>query len=419
MNVSAVVKPDMLKEIPEGLQPLFKAKTWLATLDLNPKTTLAIMAEFATEEQAEDGLKAAQEGVQMLRGLIGNALTFVEKKVKREPGKPPQGIQEFPEAVGFVLAAAGLKQLDGILGKLPIEVKGNTVRTSLDLDGIIPGGGLALSAAVVTVTTGVSVANADRRPLTPGDYDWTQRERNLSQIARAIEKYHKDKGHYPPPAILDKDGKPLLSWRVAILPYMENVYIEGPFDGGKPINGPAELYSMFKLNEPWDSPHNKKLIDKLPSVYRAAWSVIPYPQSSIGKTTTLAVVGKGAIFDPTKKTVGDGDVRDSLKETLLLLSTEDPTQAVYWTKPADIALTAEGKLPADFDLGKRFAVVYADASAHTLVNGLPEKVFMGILTRAGKEKLDQKQIRPEPIKGQNDFPKEDPELAPPPPAIKE
>ncbi|MBN9118473.1 MAG: DUF1559 domain-containing protein [Planctomycetes bacterium] len=247
---------------------------------------------------------------------------------------------------------------------------------------------------------GVSGGAGEARLIGASDYESNERERNMAAVAKAIENYRKDKGHYPPPAILDKDGKPLLSWRVAILPYMENAWINnngGP--GEKPVNGPKELYGLFKLDEPWDGPNNKKLIGRLPSPYRAPWSVLSYSQSSIGKTMVMAAVGKGAIFDPTKKTVSDVDVRDGLKHTLLALQLEEPGQAVYWTKPADVELTADGKLPADGpNLGRRFAVVYADGSAHTLANGLDPKTFLGIVSREGNEAPDEKLIRPEPVK---------------------
>lgn len=419
VNVPGVATPAMVKEVPPEIQPLFKAKTLLATLDLKPKTLASAALEFGSEAEAKDGMKAVQEAVQLGRGQIGNALTFVEQKAKGEPGKKV-GIQEFPEAVGFLLAAAGLKQLDALLGAMPLEQKGNSVQAALELDKLLPGGSTAVSIMAVAgaIMAAMEMSGPIGGPnLQPGNYDWTERERNLAGLARAIENYRKDKGHYPPPAILDKDGKPILSWRVAILPYMENAWINnngGP--GEKPINNPKDLYNLFKMDEPWDGPNNKKLLDKLPSLYRAPWSVLRYNQSSIGKTTTLAVVGKGAIFDPTKKTVNDNDVRDSLKHTLLLLQVEESNQAVYWTKPADITLTAEGKLPADGpNINKRFAVVYADGSSHTLVNGLAEKVFLGIVTREGNEKLDEKVIRPEPIKGKGGF-IDDP-IPPPPPVL--
>ncbi len=78
----------------------------------------------------------------------------------------------------------------------------------------------------------------------------------------------------PKPAITDKDGKPLLSWRVAILPYIEE----------------AELYNKFKLDEPWDSPHNKALIKEMPSTYLCP----SWPATGPGMTTYQAFVGPGA-----------------------------------------------------------------------------------------------------------------------------
>jgi hypothetical protein len=402
VNVGSLASPEMLKGIPPELQPLFKAKTLLAVLDLKPKTTVSAALEFGTEAEAKDGAKAAQEAVQLARGQIGNALLFVEQKAKGDPGKPVAGIHEFPETVGLILAAAGLKQLDGILGAMPLNTKGNTVQASIELDSLLPGGSTAVSIAAVAIAIGVGAGFGEGRIV--ADYEWQERERNMAAVAKAIEAYRKDKGHYPPPAILDKDGKPLLSWRVAILPYMENAYINMPYEpndkGAQRINTPKDLYNLFKLDEPWDGPNNKKLINKFPSLYRAPYSALPYRQSELGKTMVMAAVGKGAIFDPTKKGVSDGDVRDGQKQTLLALQLEEPGQAVYWTKPADVELTADGKLPAEGpNFARRFAVVYADGSAHTLVNGLEPKTLLGIITRDGSEKLDEKLIRPDPVKG--------------------
>jgi hypothetical protein len=406
VNVGAIATPEMVKGMPPELQPLFKAKTMFAALDLKPKTVASVVLEFGTEGDAKAGLKAAQEAVQLGRGQLGNALTFVEQKAKGDPARPPTGIHEFPETVGLVLAAAGLKQLDGLLGAMPLAVKGTNVTATLELDSVLPGGSTAVSIAAVGTAIGIAISSAERtesRSLSPGSYEWTDRERNLAHVAKAIEKYHKDKGHYPPPAILDKDGKPLLSWRVAILPYLDGTYINNNSPrtvNEKPINGPKDLYDLFKLDEPWDGPNNKKLIEKYPAVYSPPWGVIPYSQRDAGKTLTLAVVGKGGIFDPTKKTVAESDVRDGLKQTLLLMQLEEPGRAVHWTKPADIALTADGKLPVDApNFARRFAVVYADGSAHTLANGVDAKTLLGIFTRDGSEKLDEKVIRPEPVKG--------------------
>src|SRR5262249_20124770 len=73
-------------------------------------------------------------------------------------------------------------------------------------------------------------------------------QNNLKQLALAMHTYASSSGYLPRHAIYSKDGKPLLSWRVAVLPYLEQV----------------PLYRKFKLDEPWDSPHNKALLKYMP-----------------------------------------------------------------------------------------------------------------------------------------------------------
>ena len=80
----------------------------------------------------------------------------------------------------------------------------------------------------------------------------TQCVNNLKQIGLAMHNYHATHKTFPPAFTVDKDGKPLLSWRVLILPYLEQ----------------DALYKEFHLDEPWDSPHNRTLIERMPPTYR-------------------------------------------------------------------------------------------------------------------------------------------------------
>src|SRR5205085_10353231 len=81
----------------------------------------------------------------------------------------------------------------------------------------------------------------------------TDSSNHLKQIALAIQSYRAAEKHFPPAGIRDKNGQPLLSWRVAILPRIEE----------------AGLYKEFHLDEPWDSEHNRKLIERMPDVYKS------------------------------------------------------------------------------------------------------------------------------------------------------
>jgi len=124
-----------------------------------------------------------------------------------------------------------------------------------------------------------------------------------------------------PRAVIEKDGKPLLSWRVAILPYVSGE--------------DASLYKQFHLNEPWDSPHNFELAKKIPTVFRSLDS------PNDGKTRVMLFTGKGAPFDGAKK-ISTFDIGD-LSRTILCVEA-GPDKAVPWTKPKDLTFDPENPL---------------------------------------------------------------------------
>jgi prepilin-type processing-associated H-X9-DG protein len=129
-----------------------------------------------------------------------------------------------------------------------------------------------------------------------------------------------------PAAITDADGKPLLSWRVAILPYIEE----------------KGLYEQFHLDEPWDSEHNRTLIAKMPAVYNC-----PSGQRDDGRTRYMLLDGTGACFEkPRQQTRGRisgvkfGDLRQAPDQTILIV--EAPSdRAVEWTKPEDLTVSPD------------------------------------------------------------------------------
>src|SRR5262249_7049390 len=92
--------------------------------------------------------------------------------------------------------------------------------------------------------------------LPPNAKKFQELDERLRQIGIAFHHSHDTHGHSPPAASYDKQGKPLLSWRAHLLPYLAE-------DGDT-------LYGEFHLDEPWDSDHNKKLIDRIPAVFRAS-----------------------------------------------------------------------------------------------------------------------------------------------------
>jgi hypothetical protein len=137
---------------------------------------------------------------------------------------------------------------------------------------------------------------------------------NLKQIGLALHTFHNAHNGFPAAAIYDRKGQPLLSWRVAILPYL----------GTKE----AALFEKFQLKEPWDSPHNRTLLAEMPQVYRCPLDAGPHP----GLTPYQVVVGPGTLFDGRKRARYE-DSRRGKGTFCLAIEADDP---VPWTAPTDV-----------------------------------------------------------------------------------
>ena len=116
----------------------------------------------------------------------------------------------------------------------------------------------------------------------------------------------------------DAHGKSALSWRVHLLPYLDQM----------------ALYSQFHLKEAWNSEHNLKLLDKMPDVYKGVVSGLDvYSNLKPGHTTFLAPVGDGTIFGGIKP-VRISDINDGTVNTLWLVEVKAEF-AKPWTAPED------------------------------------------------------------------------------------
>ncbi|MBX9625407.1 MAG: DUF1559 domain-containing protein [Gemmataceae bacterium] len=195
-------------------------------------------------------------------------------------------------------------------------------------------------------------------------------ENNLKQVALAFHNYESAHGHFPGNSY-DKDGKPLLSWRVHILPYIEQ----------------DALYKQFKLDEPWDSDHNKRLGDVLLKVYQ----VPGRPADGLNKTYYRAFVGPKDVKPEYRPVMVEGrdkgfkitDVTDGTSNTLLVV---EAGEAVPWAKPDDLPYDGVSPLPRLGGPNGTFAVAYCDGSVRTLRRGkVDEKTLRALITVGGGE----------------------------------
>jgi prepilin-type processing-associated H-X9-DG protein len=191
---------------------------------------------------------------------------------------------------------------------------------------------------------------------------------NLKQIGLAMHNYHEVHGRLPAAAIVGKDGRPLLSWRVAILPYLDS----------------TDLYSSFHLDEPWDSPHNLSLLDKMPGLYKCPSDKTLQP----GMTGYQAIIGPGAAFKPDFKPLKFEDFTDGTSNTILI---GESRRSVPWTKPEDlpfdmnIPLAGLGSHHGYHNNG--FNVLFTDGSVRFIKSSINPQALRAILTRDGKEEV--------------------------------
>lgn len=217
-----------------------------------------------------------------------------------------------------------------------------------------PGGGPASSDPPATVRPGETPDPPAPRPPreTPADDD--AHAQALQQLGQALLAYHDVYGHLPP-AARHEDDQPLLSWRVLLLPYL----------------GEEELFRAFRLDEPWDSPHNRPLAERVPEVFRTS--------AAAGQTNFLAVAGEGTAF-PGAQPAKLGQVRDGLSQTVLVVCLEG-RPGVPWTAPQDLALES---LAGESDL--QGLVLTADGQVRRFRGSGAE--LIGLLTLAGGEPID-------------------------------
>jgi hypothetical protein len=186
---------------------------------------------------------------------------------------------------------------------------------------------------------------------------------NLKQIGIAAHVFHEQHQKFPFPAGPERPEaqRNKLSWRVHLLPYLDQL----------------PLYEQFKLEEPWDSPHNKALIEKMPDVFKVSAETKP------GHTQYVAPQGMGYLVDGDKPR-SFIDMRDGTSNTIMVL-TVAPDKAEVWTKPGgfelDPAKAAEvlGGHPAGF------LALGGDGAVHVIPGSIEPDTLKAVLTVDGAE----------------------------------
>jgi hypothetical protein len=191
----------------------------------------------------------------------------------------------------------------------------------------------------------------------------------LKQLGVAFHYHVEAQGHLPAPIIAAADGKPLLSWRVAILPHL----------------GYQLLYERFHLDEPWDSPHNRALVKEMPREFACPGLAAPTSGLTgyvvfVGPRSDMASVNTP--FEPARG-VDLREVTDGTSNTILVFETDT---SVCWTKPEDLEWDPGKQLPriSSSHSGGTHAL-FIDGSTRFLKPTIEQRIFRAILTINGGE----------------------------------
>jgi prepilin-type processing-associated H-X9-DG protein len=360
LNVSALpIPPGALKDLPAEAMAVLNADHVTLSLDLATAARVDLVAGYKNADQAAAAEKAILALAAYARKELASLKAEIEKKVFEPRTKGHRTLDELPEAVFSVFALGAVNHADDLLANPGAIVKRNgadlTASVTLPKELVVGVSGVAAVGTALLMPAVAKVRMSAAR---------MQAMNNLKQIALAMHNYESTYGHFPHD-ILDKDGKPILSWRVAILPFIEQ----------------DNLYKQFKLDEPWDSDNNKKWSEVAIKVFMSPQAD---PTTPPGMTHHKVFSGPGAAFEKGKK-IKFTDFLDGTSNTILVVEAGEP---VPWAKPGDISFDPKKALPklALPGVEDLVNVAFADGSVRVLkMSDIDEKKLKALITRDGGE----------------------------------
>jgi prepilin-type processing-associated H-X9-DG protein len=352
----------------EAISPLFeKARGYAAGANLSPGFTLDIEAVCGTDTNAKSVAETAQAVLTLGRNLN-----------RRLSSEQPASPKESREAMKWLVTTLG-----SILDHATIAASGKTANLQTKGDFDLSHWSKFIAPAIVSSQQG------RLRHETVN---------HLKRIGLAFHNYHSTYNHFPSPVLYGgKSGKVPYSWRVAILPFVEQ----------------QKLYDQYNFDEPWDGPNNRKLIDKMPAVYsyplidgspssttNSSYYVLTGPHTALAESTVeVNNTGRGrggrdqgpfevnvprAVSPEARFPAGISAITDGTSNTILAVEAK---RDIPWTKPEDLPFEVGPTQPRSFGgfWPDGFNALFCDGSVRSLKNSIDPTVLGALLTRDGGE----------------------------------
>tara|TARA_B100001123_G_scaffold157826_1_gene182629 strand:- start:264 stop:1205 length:942 start_codon:yes stop_codon:yes gene_type:complete len=198
-------------------------------------------------------------------------------------------------------------------------------------------------------------------------------QNNLQQLGLALANYHEAYGTFPPAYIPDETGRPMHSWRVLVLPFLDR----------------SRMYDAYDFDKPWNHADNLAVTQKTPQVFRCPSAP---PDGQLNVTHYVYVTGPDTCFDGAEA-IRIQDITDGQSQTILVVETHQ--SSISWNEPRDLEISRWKRLgvsstvSSTSDHATGFHVVFADGSVRFIQQTVAPRIFKAMTTPRGGENLDR------------------------------
>ena len=260
-------------------------------------------------------------------------------------------------------------------GPQPVLTRKSQQRSVVQVVALIVGGVAAMAVLFGALIAFVLPAIRSRQL---NNYH-NQSSIHLQRIGEAMRAYHKDYGSYPPAYVADSNGRPMHSWRVLLLPYLDE----------------TDLHARYDFNKPWDE-QDLEIESRIPGVYT---SPADGTSGDEGHTSFVVIVGRRTLF-PGAGTTRSTQVRDGLSGTIMVV--ERHNSEIPWHQPNDLRsekmqfqVNGRGPEVASNHAGGAW-VLMADGKTCFVRDRLSPDYLQSLTTIDGGERVPRSEIHDDP-----------------------